>query len=308
MQRNAAARFTLAITAALAFGLVANCSEDRAPTSPESPVALTLSSHAATITGTTGEIVDPLAPSGGFCLRYVGDPAALGSHTCQWGTPFLLTANPEVAPVTMEGTIDVSAQDIDNVAFIGLIDRDDLAGGDPPNGWLDGAYIYILRTSATEWRIGPSDGNGTGPPGELIQVFSEFSIADLPTGILNVTFTIDGTVPGTDCASPSAAGCLTLHMVGGTIDETLTDGYGEKLGPGSADPEFSNGGIPGWDDEEGLRVSNVGYDLTISPLVVGGEPDDPQTKDDCKNGGWEQFGFKNQGQCIRFVNTGKDSR
>lgn len=35
---------------------------------------------------------------------------------------------------------------------------------------------------------------------------------------------------------------------------------------------------------------------------------DPVNKDDCKNGGWDEYGFKNQGQCIRFVNTGKDSR
>jgi len=34
----------------------------------------------------------------------------------------------------------------------------------------------------------------------------------------------------------------------------------------------------------------------------------PEVKDDCKNGGWESFGFSNQGQCIRFVNTGQDSR
>lgn len=32
----------------------------------------------------------------------------------------------------------------------------------------------------------------------------------------------------------------------------------------------------------------------------------PATSDDqCKNGGWQTFGFKNQGQCIQFVNTGK---
>lgn len=37
----------------------------------------------------------------------------------------------------------------------------------------------------------------------------------------------------------------------------------------------------------------------------------PQTKDECKNGGWRQFnepppglGFKNQGQCVAFVETG----
>jgi hypothetical protein len=35
---------------------------------------------------------------------------------------------------------------------------------------------------------------------------------------------------------------------------------------------------------------------------------DPVTSQDCMNGGWAQYGFRNQGQCIRFVNTGKDSR
>lgn len=34
----------------------------------------------------------------------------------------------------------------------------------------------------------------------------------------------------------------------------------------------------------------------------------PETKNDCKKGGWEEYGFKNQGQCVRYVNTGKDSR
>jgi hypothetical protein len=35
---------------------------------------------------------------------------------------------------------------------------------------------------------------------------------------------------------------------------------------------------------------------------------DPTNKDQCKDGGWESYGFKNQGQCVRFVETGKDSR
>ncbi|MGD9715346.1 MAG: hypothetical protein AB7V46_25315 [Thermomicrobiales bacterium] len=35
---------------------------------------------------------------------------------------------------------------------------------------------------------------------------------------------------------------------------------------------------------------------------------DAQTKDDCMNGGFAAYGFANQGQCIKFVNTGKDSR
>jgi hypothetical protein len=33
-------------------------------------------------------------------------------------------------------------------------------------------------------------------------------------------------------------------------------------------------------------------------------PPAPTTKNQCKKGGWRQFGFKNQGQCIRFVKHG----
>lgn len=41
------------------------------------------------------------------------------------------------------------------------------------------------------------------------------------------------------------------------------------------------------------------------------EPNVPTTKEDCKDGGWQVLvddngdGFRNQGQCIQFVNTGK---
>src|SRR5688500_11865249 len=30
--------------------------------------------------------------------------------------------------------------------------------------------------------------------------------------------------------------------------------------------------------------------------------DSPTTKEDCKNGGYAKYGFKNQGQCIKAVN------
>lgn len=38
------------------------------------------------------------------------------------------------------------------------------------------------------------------------------------------------------------------------------------------------------------------------------EPEQPETPDDCRQGGYERFGFRNQGRCIQYVNTGKDSR
>jgi hypothetical protein len=51
----------------------------------------------------------------------------------------------------------------------------------------------------------------------------------------------------------------------------------------------------------------VGGTVDIGAFEVqgkGSEPpptDTPQTKADCKNGGWKDFGFKNQGQCIKAV-------
>lgn len=54
-------------------------------------------------------------------------------------------------------------------------------------------------------------------------------------------------------------------------------------------------------DTGDIIVGEVGPD----PIEVAG---DPATRDECKDGGWEAFGFRNQGQCIRFMNTGFDSR
>jgi hypothetical protein len=43
-------------------------------------------------------------------------------------------------------------------------------------------------------------------------------------------------------------------------------------------------------------------------LVMKVNRADPSTKEECKDGGWENFGFRNQGQCVRFIETGEDSR
>jgi hypothetical protein len=38
------------------------------------------------------------------------------------------------------------------------------------------------------------------------------------------------------------------------------------------------------------------------------EPVNPESADECRSGGWSRFDFRNQGQCIRFIETGYDSR
>jgi len=34
----------------------------------------------------------------------------------------------------------------------------------------------------------------------------------------------------------------------------------------------------------------------------------PSSKDDCKDDGWQKFGFKNQGQCVSSITSEKDRR
>lgn len=84
------------------------------------------------------------------------------------------------------------------------------------------------------------------------------------------------------------------------------------------DPPFDGYGEPGFGaalNEYAASVGGFGW-------VIAGT-DDPNpfvnwhevevlscaiTKQMCKGGGYADFGFRNQGQCIRFVNTGQDSR
>lgn len=62
-------------------------------------------------------------------------------------------------------------------------------------------------------------------------------------------------------------------------------------------------------NDEGLDgyYDNIVVTNTDETTVYDFDPV-PADKNECKKGGWEEFGFKNQGQCIRFVNTGQDSR
>lgn len=259
--------------------------------------AATAGHDPAHIAGTTGEISDPDASFGGFFLRYVGDPAPAGySHSYQWSNPSI-EVFPADGPVVFEGTLDLTQRQNDNsVSMIGVVDTRTLENGD--NGYQIGAYIYVNNRTNGTVRVGPTDGNLGG---EIVQTFVTVPESVADAGPIGVTFTIDGTADPASCAtgpSGGADGCLTLELDGFA---TLTDSYGSVVGSGGPD-EFAEGGVPGWEVfPSGGGIT--GYDLTISPADVA-----PQTKQQCMNGGWESYGFKNQGQCIRFVETGKDSR
>jgi hypothetical protein len=50
-----------------------------------------------------------------------------------------------------------------------------------------------------------------------------------------------------------------------------------------------------------VAPTTVGGPLSIGDILVVDAPPLPTSKQQCKHGGWAQYGFKNQGQCIKFV-------
>ena len=60
-----------------------------------------------------------------------------------------------------------------------------------------------------------------------------------------------------------------------------------------------------YEDPNGNGTIDVGERL-LETIVESDPcaPPLPTAKDQCKNGGWAQFGFKNQGDCVSFVATG----
>ncbi len=286
MSKNA--RAGLAVVAAAATGLSALVAGPAAADDP---------APSATISGTVGENVSTTDHYDGRYLRYVGNPAPAGYDIWyQWGSPYILTTSPEEGPVTMSGTLDLTDMTKTNqVAVIGLTDADALRAGDRGDKADNG--IYVARRAAT-YRIGVTDGDAGG--GEFVQSF-----IDLPasTTSIEVELVVDGTAGPAACASsaadiPTADGCMTLTVNGGA---PLADSYG-TIAPTDIviETELGNGAHPGWYSAypEGAGP-NVGVDfnLVASPVVK------PETKEDCKDGGFKAYGFKNQGECVSSVQS-----
>ncbi len=247
----------------------------------------------AQFTGTVSEIVDPDADTGipRRWMRHVGNPAPDGySHGYQWGTPAITTP---AGVVTFTGTLDVDDAVAGDFGLIGLLDTATLAADE--RGLNEGSYIYAFMKNADTLVLGLSDGRAAG--GEYVQVFHTINLVE--TGrIFDLTFTI---TPGNadSCASnpddaPTAEGCLTL-AVDGFGD--LTDSYGTITNDdANGGVEFVNGGTAGWDGlASATAATGIDYNLTVTPT------NGPRTKDDCKKGNWEAYGFKNQGQCVSSV-------
>jgi hypothetical protein len=77
------------------------------------------------------------------------------------------------------------------------------------------------------------------------------------------------------------------------------------------DDDEDNDGVP--DDEDNCplipNLDQADFDGDELGDACDSQTGPPTNKEQCKNGGWKRFDFprtfKNQGDCIQFVNTGK---
>lgn len=99
----------------------------------------------------------------------------------------------------------------------------------------------------------------------------------------------------------------------GTLDGTC-NWWGSASGPfnAAANPSGTGDSVSAPSSGNG-KVNFTPWLTAAYPggLCVGTPPNPPRTKDDCKDGGWQHRTtatgqpFKNQGDCIQYVNTGK---
>jgi len=110
-----------------------------------------------------------------------------------------------------------------------------------------------------------------------------------------------------------------------TVNASVTGGHG-SVAPATQTVDWNTSASISITPELGYHIASItdnGNAVTIAnPYVISNVTDDhtvvvtfaptvPETKDQCKNDGWisvrraDGSPFKNQGDCIQYVNTGK---
>ena len=106
------------------------------------------------------------------------------------------------------------------------------------------------------------------------------------------------------------AGLLSLLILSASPPVLSAGGGSGSFSPHPTTPTFGEG--KGWDVKLGDLDNDADLDAVVANNGIGDACDEqtgpPLNKDQCKNAGWLKFDvprrFKNQGDCIQYVNTG----
>jgi hypothetical protein len=163
-------------------------------------------------------------------------------------------------------------------------------------GTLDpnNAFAMGSATGGQVWQGGPMNTTSFGACSNMHAVTFNTGGVNLNANTQYVLF-ITTSADTAANASATDTGCL-----GTTPTDTYTGGdwvYQDDQGMpsnwtalGWTHPALFPANFPGQED--------LGFTATFSSPL-------PTNIAQCKNGGWKTYGFKNQGQCVSFVNTGK---
>jgi hypothetical protein len=151
-----------------------------------------------------------------------------------------------------------------------------------PEGTMFGHVIWELHATS-----GP---NGENPSG-LVRFSNGPANFGGPVTCLNVS---GDTATITFVSDPSIIAFPPINAGVENDAVTVTDGQPDTFAP-TAQSNMPIECPPPPPDPSRLEPLSNG-DITVVDAQV------PTTKAQCKNGGWKEFGFKNQGLCIAFVN------
>lgn len=220
------------------------------------------------------------------------------------------------------------ADEVENYTVAPLTDFSGSIDSDFARTW---AEVVLTSEADGSQTISISDSMTVRPGGAHSALSSYIAFEVLEEVSYEITGGMDGSWDGSPTRSIQFANSIqfnqsfpweVLYFEGdNTLDETPVsfslNGVNEgTIGGGGASGGSTTGVLqPGWHNISwvsstfsrggGFRATAFAeYSIRLTPTTPRG----PVTKDDCKNGGWALFGFRNQGQCVRFVETGKDSR
>jgi FlaG/FlaF family flagellin (archaellin) len=137
----------------------------------------------------------------------------------------------------------------------------------------------------------------SGAAGENASGSVSFAIGELAVSGTVTCLRVTG--PDQGAGTPTAPTTAVLQFLAfGFIPDVLElvdkGGNGADLMTEGAPPSTTDCPAPIGGAISGIR-------LTEGRAVVFDAPPLPTSKEQCRNGGWQQFGFKNQGQCVAFV-------